>query len=173
MSDDCRQVTMAGDTYQRKAPKTIAATPQLQKVPWPTHQLSPHREATATKAANQKTMVTNSTPAIAYLWAAAGKRAGARTRYATARRVQMEANSMKATLPGTQLTYASTTATWSAKAWNMGVEHHIRYAVRPRTMILKRTWAPRRPMTTAGGSILAVSRGGGWVHGFSGSIRRR
>lgn len=138
------------------APKMIAATPQLQKVPWPTHHWSPHNEATATKAANQKTMVTNSRPATAYLWAAAGKRVGARIKKATAKRVQMEAKSIKATLPGTQVMYASTTMTWSAEALARQGSGHIRYAVRPRTMMLKSTWAPRTPKRTAGATMLAV-----------------
>jgi hypothetical protein len=63
----------------------------------------PHRVATATKAANQKSMVRASTAQIANLWAAAGKRVGARVRYATARRVHMEVKSMKSTLSGDQL----------------------------------------------------------------------
>jgi hypothetical protein len=62
--------------------------------------MSPQSAATATQAANQKIMVTASTAAIAYLCARFGKREGVMTRYATARRVQMEVKSMKSTLSG-------------------------------------------------------------------------
>jgi len=64
------------------------------------HPISPHSAATATQPANQNSMVRASTPMMANLWAAAGKREGARTRYVTARRVQSEQKSRKFTLSG-------------------------------------------------------------------------
>lgn len=87
-------------TYQMIAPKTIAAVPAPQPPPRLPQWASPHNEATATHAANQKIIVIASTAHIAYLCASDGNLLGARTRYATASRVHTEVNSMKSTLSG-------------------------------------------------------------------------
>jgi hypothetical protein len=97
-------------------------------------------------------MVRNSTPAMANLWAARGKCEGENTRYATARRVHIEVKSMKPTLAGVQ-TYSLITGFVSG-IQKLRSSQHIRYALRPSTMIEKTTCTPRRPRMIAGATIL-------------------
>jgi len=62
----------------------------------------PNKAATAMKPANQKSIVTNSTARMPNLWAAVGKRIGARTKYATARSVHTAVKMRKLTDEGDQ-----------------------------------------------------------------------
>jgi hypothetical protein len=62
--------------------------------------MSPQSAATATQPANQNSIVRASTPRMANLCAAAGKRDGARARYVTARRVHSEQKRRKFTEEG-------------------------------------------------------------------------
>jgi len=66
------------------------------------HSISPNKLATAINPANQKIMVTNSAAKIPNLCAAAGKRIGATTKYATARSVHTEVKMRKLTEEGDQ-----------------------------------------------------------------------
>jgi len=64
--------------------------------------ISPNKLATAINPANQKIMVMNSAANIPNLCAAAGKRIGATTKYATARSVHTEVKMRKLTEEGDQ-----------------------------------------------------------------------
>jgi len=96
-------IVVAAKRSHSKAAKTSPAILALQgpQSLFP-QSISPNKVATAMKPANQKSIVTNSTAKRPNLWAAAGKRIGAMTRYATARSVHTEVKMRKLTDEGDQ-----------------------------------------------------------------------